>query len=292
MLAALLSLMLSFALAFHSFPLHHHGKPVEATVAATSSHRVASRTSTSNCNRCYGSIARVALTRELGANDKLRGLLSGIDCVELPCLSFVDGEDLPSLPMSISKFDIIVLTSPQAARVFIHAWKQIGMPSVKIATVGKGTSAVLIKHGVSPAFEPSDATGESLAAELPESLGKSVLYPSSSIADNKLVVGLEKRGFAVKRLNTYNTSPSSWTTEQHELAKAMPVVTFASPSTVKIWTERVGNQALAVVIGPTSAKSARELGYTRIYCPEGSKGLVPWAALVRRAVEDYNASTT
>jgi uroporphyrinogen-III synthase len=72
-----------------------------------------------------------------------------------------------------------------------------GKPKVKLVTVGKGTSKPLQNEGFQILFEPSDATGESLAAELPNDLGNTILYPSSALADNKLVTGLENRGFKV-----------------------------------------------------------------------------------------------
>ena len=61
----------------------------------------------------------------------------------------------------------------------------------------------------------------------------------------------------------------------------MDIVTFASPSAVKIWKEKVGIKAKAVVIGPTSEKAAYNAGFEQVYSPkEGSKGLDPWAKLI------------
>lgn len=141
---------------------------------------------------------KIALTREIGANDKLVSLLQSYDTYEIPCIMFADGEDTSKLPDAISKYDIIIITSPQAALVFIESWKTAGKPmNLKIATVGKGSSKPLIAEGIKPVFEPSDSTGEILAAELPIFLGKTVLYPSSSLAENTLALGLEKRGFKV-----------------------------------------------------------------------------------------------
>ena len=61
----------------------------------------------------------------------------------------------------------------------------------------------------------------------------------------------------------------------------MDIVTFASPSAVRTWVERVGSGAKAVVIGPTSAVAARKAGFKDVFSPSvGSKGLVPWADLV------------
>jgi hypothetical protein len=39
-------------------------------------------------------------------------------------------------------------------------------------------------------------------------------------------------------LNTYCTVPAIWSKEQEELARSVQIVTFASPSAVKIWSEK------------------------------------------------------
>lgn len=76
--------------------------------------------------------------------------------------------------------------------------------------------------------------------------------------------------------------PAKWTDEQLSLAKSVDIVTFASPSAVRTWCEKVGNfNAVAVVIGPTSARAAEQAGYTKVFSPSaGSKGVEPWAKLI------------
>lgn len=142
----------------------------------------------------------VALTRELGENDKLRKLLVGINCIEIPCIQFTAGEDIGKLGENILSHDLVILTSPQAAKVFASSWKGMGCPSINTASVGKGTSKVLIECGMSPVFEPSDSTAETLALELPLTWGTNILYPSSSIAENTLQSGLASRGFKVRNI--------------------------------------------------------------------------------------------
>ena len=88
----------------------------------------------------------------------------------------------------------------------------------------------------------------------------------------------------VTRLNTYSTVPAIWTDEQQTLAKSVDIVTFASPSAVKIWSGKVGNQFTAVVIGPSSAKAATTCGFQKVISPEGSKGLGAWAETIKSAV--------
>ena len=61
-----------------------------------------------------------------------------------------------------------------------------------------------------------------------------------------LQAGLSARGFAVERLNTYNTVPvQSLPAADLATATAAQVVAFASPSAVKAWLECAGSQAAA-----------------------------------------------
>jgi uroporphyrinogen-III synthase len=224
---------------------------------------------------------RVALTREAGANEKLRRMLEGsVNCVELPCIDFGPGPDASRLSTEITRHDLVILSSPKAASIFINAWREEGCPAVKIATVGKGTSSNLVAEGLLPIFEPSDSTAETLAAELPTSLGLSVLYPTSSIAATTLESGLMQRGFKVTRLNTYETISAKWNDDALEKAKMVDIVTFASPSTVRSWSEKVGTDFCAITIGPTSARAAEKANFTQVVSPNGSKGLEAWAKLI------------
>lgn len=246
----------------------------------------------------------VALTRELGANDKLSKLLEKtpeIKCIEIPCIQFEVGPGAAKLEEEgfMKSFDVITITSPQAAFVFAEGWKKAGKPNdFKVVTVGKGTSKALESHGIESSFEPSDSTAVTLAKELPDGWGKKVLYPSSALADNKLVAGLQDRGFKVTRLDTYNTVPAQWTEEQLALARSVDIVTFASPSAVKLWGRKVGDiengkKSIAVVIGPTSENACLATGLwtpQQVIAPAlgASKGVGPWAKLVKTVVNDLH----
>ena len=84
------------------------------------------------------------------------------------------------------------------------------------------------------------------------------------------------------RLKAYTTVPATWTLAEETLSKDIDLVTFASPSTMKVWRERVGCDHPAVVIGRTTEEAAKKLGFKEVYCPAGdSKGLIPWAQLIR-----------
>ena len=202
--------------------------------------------------------------------------------MEIPCIEFELREDASRLPAELLLHDIVAITSPQSASIFIDAWRAAAQPQVKIVTVGKGTSIPLEKVGILSAFTPSDFNAETLALELPLELGNRVLYPTSALAENTLQAGLERRGFQVKRLNTYSTVPAKWTTQQLEAAKQVDIVTFASPSAVRTWAERAGTDYAVVAIGPGCAKAAESAGFRDVSCPAGSKGVEAWATEVER----------
>jgi len=236
------------------------------------------------CGRLFDGAVRVALTRELGANAKVRALLQGVECVELPCVAFAQGKDYERLGSELKLHDVVVVSSPQSATVLGQVWGASGRPELVVVSVGKGTSLALGKCDITPVFEASDATAAVLARELPLSFGPSVLYPTSNLAVDTLKNGLEARGFEVTRLNTYTTQPSVWSSEELDAAKTMDVVAFASPSAVRTWAERVGTDFAAVVIGPSSAKAAEELYFKQVISPRDSKGLHAWADLIRATV--------
>jgi hypothetical protein len=139
----------------------------------------------------------IALTRERFANDKLKSQLLGLPCYELPCIDFVATVNAQELYNLLQSHDQIVITSPQSAAVFVSAWTELDKPTVSVISVGEGTSKPLRDAGIVPVFTPSDSTALTLAKELPFSPGMRVLYPTSSIADGRLVAGLQERGFEV-----------------------------------------------------------------------------------------------
>lgn len=230
------------------------------------------------------------LTREDGKNGKLQTLLSdrGVPTEELPCITFerLPGYDELRDAMVNGDHDWVVITSPEAAGVFIEAWRACKSPRpVKIASVGAGTAQVLADASLPSDFVPSKATGKTLAAELPvmdeDGPAGQVLYPASALAADVVESGLQSRGFGTRRIETYTTVPANWSEADMQRAREAEIVTFASPSAVRVWAERVGTGATAVCIGETSAKEARGLGFARVHCPE-KPGVEAWADTVSR----------
>ncbi|RWR84119.1 uroporphyrinogen-III synthase, chloroplastic isoform X2 [Cinnamomum micranthum f. kanehirae] len=134
----------------------------------------------------------------------------------LPCSVLIDFLFIFSFVLLLqdTAFDWIVITSPEAASIFLDAWKAAGTPNVRIGVVGAGTERIFEEvkrlRGGSPkvAFLPSKdwafsfyyhrgndilfsyfpAVGKVLASELPKYQNKicTVLYPASAKAGNEI----------------------------------------------------------------------------------------------------------
>lgn len=241
---------------------------------------------------------------------------------QIPCIAHEDGPDLPLLPTALQEtpgLAYVVITSPEAAKIFLDGWKAAGSPAtISVVCVGAATGQALEKGGITPVFTPSKATGETLAAEIPIPTAgtdgstparRVVLYPASAKASNQLQDGLTARGFEVRRLDTYNTVPAQWDAAAEAAAQSASVVAFGSPSAVKTWAARVGvfdsaaakmgeggredgrrrgsggGGAVAACIGNTSATACRKAGWPdeAIFYPE-SPGMEGWAKAVGDAL--------
>ncbi|KAJ7958127.1 Uroporphyrinogen-III synthase, chloroplastic-like protein [Quillaja saponaria] len=257
-----------------------------------------SSTSTSNSN------PKVVLTRERGKNGKLINALAkhGINCLELPLIEHKQGPDLDRLSsvLSDTKFDWILITSPEAGSVFLEEWKAAGMPHVRIGVVGAGTASIFkevvqsSEQSLHVAFAPSKATGKVLATELPKSGNKkcTVLYPASAKASSEIEEGLSKRGFQVTRLNTYTTVPVNHV-DQIVLKEALyvPVVAVASPSAVRAWINLIPGleqwSNSVACIGETTAATAKRLGLRNVYYPT-QPGLDGWVQSILEALSTHD----
>ncbi|CAJ1354163.1 unnamed protein product, partial [Effrenium voratum] len=211
----------------------------------------------------------VLLTRQAGENGKLEkallealpsSLLEQVQVAEVPCIEHGQGPDFELL-------EVVLLTSPEAARVFAEAWRSARSPPCQVASVGKGTTATARAAGLEVIFEPSVANAESLASELPD-FGHKLLYAASAIAPGTLEKGLVERGFVVQRLNTYTTQPVlQQTPEALALMESAQVATFGSPSAVRAWSKVTSARPSAACIGGTSRDAAEGENFQRIYSP-------------------------
>jgi uroporphyrinogen-III synthase len=249
----------------------------------------------------------VAMTRESGKNEKLQaGVLErpSLHPVELPCIAHADGPDSKDLKATLqdNDWDYVTITSPEAARVLVSAWNDCTFRNNNnnnppaVAAVGKATEEALVQAGIAVAFCPSKATAATLVKELPMpesglSTPPRVLYPASARAQKTLEIGLTERGFAVVRLNTYDTVTAVWTDEEREWADTVKIACFASPSAVKGWSinSNGDHSVLAACIGETSAKACLEQGWSEasIFYPD-KPGMEGWV----QAVADASTALT
>jgi uroporphyrinogen-III synthase len=243
-------------------------------------------------------VSYVALTREAEKNEALRAALASampeVSCIALPCVETVPGPDAGALVPALrgSRYDWVVITSPEAASIFCTAWEAAGRPTVRVATVGAATSQTLGASGVEVAFVPSKATGRALVDEiLPAKAGNgrssTVLYPASLLATSTVPHGLAGKGYVVERLNTYSTRMTEWSDGELSDVERVDIVTFAAPSAVKSWVKKAGVDASKRVacIGETSAAAARNFGFdgSNVFYPE-KPGLSGWVEAVAKAV--------
>ncbi|KAL3371979.1 hypothetical protein AABB24_008492 [Solanum stoloniferum] len=251
---------------------------------------------------CSTKEPKVVVTRERGKNGKLINALvrHGIDSLELPLIQHMHLPDLDRLTSLLSEatFDWIIITSPEAGKVFLDAWKAAGTPSVRVGVVGSGTASIFdeavqsSKQYLDVAFAPSKATGKVLALELPKNGNDkcTVLYPASAKASTDIEEGLSGRGFEVTRLNTYTTAPVNHVDQYLlELALSAPVVAVASPSALRVWANLTASTQwdnAVACIGETTASAAKKLGFRNIYHPT-SPGLEGWVSSVLEALEVY-----
>jgi uroporphyrinogen-III synthase len=243
-------------------------------------------------------IISIALTREEGKNEKLRqaihssNLQNKVTTIELPCIDHAHGADYNILAQTLysssTRWDYVIVTSPEAARVLASVWDVKHDNNPAVAAVGKATEAELNAFGIQVAFTPSIATAKVLVKELDGEESMSILYPASTKAADTLADGLTARGMKVTRLNTYDTVTAQWKDDQKLVADSCQIACFASPSSVKGWLTNTdnNNKVLAACIGETSAQACRNLGWKEeaIFYPE-APGIEGWVEAVEQALQ-------
>ena len=289
----------------------------------------------------------VALTREVNKNKKIKESIINhpttkvlentltLNVAELPCIEHGIGPDLDLFQklvqanekendideemngnQKLSKFDYVVITSPESAKVFSENVSNEQMNGLKLAAVGKATQKVLTDLGYEVNFVPSQANGESLGNELPPvdkvKLNR-ILYTASAKADNTIKEKLESRkdaSFTVTRLNTYDTIPVKLSDDEMErVLDDIQIACFGSPSSVDAWLENIDRKldieglsdeekratpgcngnAIAVCIGSTTARRCLESGRWQamdIYYPKQDPGIQGWADCCLQAAGD------
>ncbi len=230
-----------------------------------------------------GTRKRVVIARSKEGNQELAGRLVelGIDAFGVETIVFEEPSDWSEVDDAIrstDRYDWVAFTSPRAVGHFLARLSNLGFDARShfphLAAVGSKTASGLEKAGFRVDFVPERYLTSALAEGLPSGFGKRVLLLRADIGDRALSVALVRRGFEVTDLAIYYTRIVPGNVDPRELGDPTLVV-FASPSEVRGFKSRVrpelfrgiAEKAIAVCIGPVTAKEAKAAGFRAVDTP-------------------------
>jgi uroporphyrinogen-III synthase len=225
---------------------------------------------------------RIVVTRAPEQASELTRALEalGAEVLLLPTVSFAPPQNSAELDAALERlteFDWILFTSQNAVRFLCRRWTEIGrepagLSSVpgRIAAVGSATARAATAEGMRVDYTAQTQTGESLAAELRDSMaGKKVLLPRSDRVDDRLPSALREAGARVTEVVAYRTlRPESLDSEILARLRRPEIdaIVFASPSAFHNLQVFVPPAELAALssrvqfasIGSTTTRALRE----------------------------------
>lgn len=213
---------------------------------------------------------RIALTREPSQAEPLKQRLEelGAEVLLCPLLRFLDPDDPEPLQAALKEldsFDWVLFTSPNGVRAFFTALpgdaRRLG--KARLAAIGPGTAQALAGHGVRADVVPARSVAEGLLEALQSEPmnGRRVLLPRAQEAREVLPEGLRARGAEVVVVACYRTVMPE---PPPELAEVDRVVLMSSSSVRHFRQLCPEGDPECVCIGPITAQTARELGFSRI----------------------------
>lgn len=207
---------------------------------------------------------RVVLTREPADNASLRRLLGDldVDLVDYPCIAI---EPLPVEPRIRDRlqrrvYQAAIFVSRNGVNALLD---QCSTPPQTVVALGTGTRRALEARGWPVKGLPSEALASVLAQELDALVGDAspVLYVRAQVGSRVVPQTLRARGQEVDEALAYRTV--------NPLVAPLPpdpsptLFVFASPSAIThllAHNPRPDN-AVALCIGPTTARAASEAGF-------------------------------
>jgi len=218
---------------------------------------------------------RVVVTRAREKQGTLSNALRafGAEVLECPAISIRPLEEgrrrFRSLEV-LAAFTDLVFTSENGVRLFFEHLMEAGgdarsLSGKSIAAIGPATADALLAHGINADLVPAAYTAEGILARLEEDLGgRAFLLPRAKGARQLLPEEIARRGGAVEEWLLYEAVPPGIDTGELEGADAL---LFTSSSTVRNLCRAgtVDRSAPAVCIGPVTARTAGEEGFSRIY---------------------------
>ena len=228
---------------------------------------------------------RVLVTRPAHQTDELRTLLrdEGADARCVPAIRVAPPSDPRPLADAVAAaraYRWIVLTSANGVRALFDEVDRQGLDArafggARVAAIGPVTAEALLARGLRADVMPDEYRGEGAAEAIlaadAELAGARVLIPRAEVAREALPAMLRERGARVDVVPAYRTLGPS---EDDAIAlrelvhgKAVDVLTFTSPSTVRELAAALGEHEDAVsrfvvaCIGPVTADAARARGW-------------------------------
>jgi uroporphyrinogen III methyltransferase / synthase len=170
----------------------------------------------------------------------------GASVIDMPALEIrapISWAAMDEAINTLSEFDWLILTSANAVNFFLdrllHQGKDFrALASVKIAVVGKKTSAVLLQRGLRADFTPPAFVADSLIAHFPENpSGLKLLFPRVENGGREVLVKeMTAKGAIVSEVAAYDSAcPESISpvAKQALERQSIDAITFASSKTVR-----------------------------------------------------------
>lgn len=221
---------------------------------------------------------RVVVTRAADQADELADLLRGRGAVPVvvPLIEIAaEPAGIAALAtLDTAAFDLLVVTSPNAAAAFLTAARPA---PAAVAAVGTATAAALRDGGVPVTMIPRHQRATGLLEELPPGPGR-VLVVQAAGAEATLADGLRAKGYEVVAVAAHRAVPARPTAAVQLAALAADAVLFASGSAARAWVDVFGDSTppVVVAIGPQTAEAAHAAGLkvTLVAADHSVSGLV------------------
>lgn len=164
---------------------------------------------------------------------------------------------------AVGKADFIALTSASALNVAKGEIASLASSGAKILAIGNATAAAAAEAGLEVAFVSRESCGAGFAKEIAEIVSRpdTVLHPMACDAADALSSLASRCDYAA--IGVYRNEESGFCGEV-DLSRFDAAV-FASPSAASRFAAAAVGETDVVAIGETTAKRAKELGFSRVH---------------------------
>lgn len=257
-------------------------------------------------NQLWG--AKIMVTRARAQASSLVELIrdKGGEALEFPSIEIVRESDLGPLHAAFTNIGIyqwIIFTSVNAVEIF---FQELGrqeidireLHGIKICAIGPATASQLVRLGLRPDLVPEEYRAEGIINEITPLIkpGERVLLPRARGARAILPQSLRELGAVVDEADLYQAAVARVDQDRVDEIRKGPVhyITFTSSSTVANFVKIIGKEYLkdfdcrvkVACIGPVTARTARENGFTVDIMPES----YTIEALLEAIIKDYEQS--